>query len=137
MKTEKVVIKSDDIGRYISHNGWIIRPFQEPRFRVDQEVPIHMIEGTILCAVGKNAACGKDEFVEFWITCGYESETESHESKIATMQFYYGRIKDYDNIHGHYVNIRDIRKKYTTTYSKFKGYEFKNYLVNLLNKKVW
>lgn len=64
-----MIIHADDIGLYVSCGGWKCRPVFETRFAEGDCVKTAHFGG-IVGHVGKDATCGRGEYLERWVTTG-------------------------------------------------------------------
>jgi hypothetical protein len=79
-----MIVHADDIGVYVSCGGWKCRPVYETRFvEGDRVKTAHF--GGIVGHVGKDATCGRGEYLERWVTTGLQLDEPF---------YFYGRLQN-------------------------------------------
>lgn len=63
-------IKKDTISLFVDPPGGRGRPLVKTRIKEGDKVAAFSFQGSLLVGVGKNGACKRSDYLEYWCSCG-------------------------------------------------------------------
>jgi hypothetical protein len=65
------IVKRDEIGLYVTADGYIMRPVADTDYREGDKISTYFrADLSVVAGVGKGVACGKNEYLEAWLSTG-------------------------------------------------------------------
>jgi hypothetical protein len=61
------VIRRDEIGLYVSADGWVARPVFHSNFKTGDKAKTHQIPQSVIAGVGQDVTCKRGEYLERWV----------------------------------------------------------------------